>query len=597
MSKQRRRWYSVLLFVVLSLAMGCTVGVAAAVGRPEAVRRLWSIARIDARGDATVTESIDYSFSHKRHGIFRVLPDVPYSDASQVTVHSDAPDQMQVMPEANGIRIRIGDPSARVSGDHRYEIDYPLRTIELDDGQFGWNGVGTSWEVPIEHSELDVVAPWRWTEPSCVIGVSGSVSTCTITQPEPGHLVVSTGRSTPGHGVTIYAKRGVPLGATPAPRTPAATLPVVPWWQRPITLGMLAAVLLLASALVAARLLRRAGRDRVMAGPASTGDAAGVAFGSGVGRARQARAGTMRVDDTELAGWATTEFAPPKGITAWQGGVLAAEKARSEHRVAWLLGAAVDGYIELDDRDPKAVVVKPLSHTQDKTASLLAVAFAGRTKVRLGKYDSHFAALWTSLSSVQSGWFKNSGFADLDAERRANRSVTLGIPGIIASTLIICIGAFTSSRYPMASLVAVASGAVLGGLALAAVLRGWELRVRTPAGSATWLRVESFRRFLANSEAHHVVEAAKRGVLREYTAWAVALDEVDHWSKMVDAATLPPDTVGLHSALFAPAIARSFASAGTVPSTSGGGGGGSFDSGISSMSVGGGGGGGGGGSW
>jgi hypothetical protein len=32
-------------------------------------------------------------------------------------------------------------------------------------------------------------------------------------------------------------------------------------------------------------------------------------------------------------------------------------------------------------------------------------------------------------------------------------------------------------------------------------------------GSGLWLRVESFRRFLAGSEAHHAEEAAKRGVL------------------------------------------------------------------------------------
>ena len=34
-----------------------------------------------------------------------------------------------------------------------------------------------------------------------------------------------------------------------------------------------------------------------------------------------------------------------------------------------------------------------------------------------------------------------------------------------------------------------------------------------------WLRVESFWRSLAGSEAHHAEETAKPGALREYTAW------------------------------------------------------------------------------
>ena len=36
----------------------------------------------------------------------------------------------------------------------------------------------------------------------------------------------------------------------------------------------------------------------------------------------------------------TTEFAPPKGLAPWQGGIVSAESVRNEHRVAWLIGAA-----------------------------------------------------------------------------------------------------------------------------------------------------------------------------------------------------------------------------------------------------------------
>ena len=144
-------------------------------------------------------------------------------------------------------------------------------------------------------------------------------------------------------------------------------------------------------------------------------------------------------------------------------------------------------------------------------------------------------------------------------------------------------------------------GALAAGAGLAAAVRAWELRVRTPAGSGLWLRIESFRRFLAASEAHHADEAAKRGVLREYTAWAVALGELDRWSEAVAASTVAADGASyaasvprLTSAAFEstleppppPSASDGGWSSGSSGSSGGGGGG-----------VGGGSGGGGGGSW
>ena len=141
-------------------------------------------------------------------------------------------------------------------------------------------------------------------------------------------------------------------------------------------------------------------------------------------------------------------------------------------------------------------------------------------------------------------------------------------------------------------MAAVGLGALLAGAGLTAALRSWELLVRTAQGSAIWLRVESFRRFIANSEVRHAESAARMGLLRQYTAWAVALDELDHWTEAVEAAALEPSSSFSSSDLAFVAAAPSFSSATTstftAPSSSGGGGGGG---------VGGGGGGGGGGSW
>jgi uncharacterized membrane protein len=155
-------------------------------------------------------------------------------------------------------------------------------------------------------------------------------------------------------------------------------------------------------------------------------------------------------------------------------------------------------------------------------------------------------------------------------------------------------GGAAANRWGAAWLVLVAFGAVLAGAGLAAAVRAWELRVRTAAGSGLWLRVESFRRFLAGSEAHHADEAAKRCVLREYTAWAVAVGEIDRWSRMVaasGAARDPAAVQAVHYAAIAPALHSATSATSTEPSSSNGGGGGGGGS------VGGGAGGGGGGSW
>jgi uncharacterized membrane protein YgcG len=120
------------------------------------------------------------------------------------------------------------------------------------------------------------------------------------------------------------------------------------------------------------------------------------------------------------------------------------------------------------------------------------------------------------------------------------------------------------------------------------------LPARSAAGSALALRTESFRRFLAASEGRHVEWAWQHGVLREYSAWAVALGTADTWQRAMEATSIPPAELSTGPLLLW-TMAPSFHSGFTPPSSSGGGGfggGGGF-----SGSVGGGGGGGSSGSW
>jgi uncharacterized membrane protein YgcG len=135
-------------------------------------------------------------------------------------------------------------------------------------------------------------------------------------------------------------------------------------------------------------------------------------------------------------------------------------------------------------------------------------------------------------------------------------------------------------------------GGALAGAGATAAIRGWELRVFTPAGSAAWLQVQALRQFLAQPPPTAVDEIASRQIGR-YTAWAVALGAAPQWSQLASRISVPPqspyDTRGLLYAGYAPAFLTHCTWSTTASSGGSAGGGG--------VSVGGGAGGGGGGSW
>jgi hypothetical protein len=300
----------------------------------------------------------------------------------------------------------------------------------------------------------------------------------------------------------------------------------------------------------------------------------------------------IRVDADELAQMATTEFAPPSGVAPAQGGIVLTEEVRNEHKVAWLIQAAIDGVIDLDDQDGttiRRIAGAPATAEQQAVFSRM---FVTSPHLALGSYDRDFAAGWSMVGSELSAWRQTSGLWDARADTRRVVVRVFGFVAAVAGALVAVGGGVLAGRFGTPWLAVAIAGGLLAGGGLAAAVGAWELHVRTAAGSALWLRVESFRRFLAGSEAYHAEEAAKRGVLREYTAWAVALGEIDRWSRAVSASTIPPDVAGVHYAYMAPVLMASTVSTATAPSSSGGGGGG-----FGGGSVGGGAGGGGGGSW
>ena len=216
----------------------------------------------------------------------------------------------------------------------------------------------------------------------------------------------------------------------------------------------------------------------------------------------------------------------------------------------------------------------------------------------LGPYDPAFAAAWQALGEHLAAWERGARIWDPAWERRRLLARLLGVLVGLAGLGAAAVAAAQAGLAGPAWLLPLAAAALVAGAGAAGLVGAWELRVRTPLGSGLWLRVESFRRFLAASRAAQADEAARQELVSEYTAWALAVGEVSRWSRAVNAsasARTPALAGRVNPALIAPALWSATRSASVAPSSGGGGfsgGGGSFGGGA-----GGGAGGGGGGSW
>lgn len=578
MGYKTRRIVDRVIIAVASLVLGGVAAGAAAIGDGERITLYSAAAVVDDGGVAQVSEVIEFDFGpSERRGIFRDVPGLdPQAD---IRVESaTAPDQFIIEPYSGETRVRIGNPDITISGRHRYAIDYP---VNVDQGQdrISWNAIGADWQVSMDNIEIQMAAANNLLDVRCSSGESGTWDGCTAEQPEPGLLVINVDSLGSFEGITVSALRGDPLAAAPAlTDSPglAAEDPgsgVLP----PAAVALIGALLAAGAASI---VTRRAGREWVWAG-----GAADAAYGPRGGEEYPVRL----VDHADLNDLASTEFAPPKNISAWQGGILHAETAAGDHQVAWLLERAITEEVQIEGTEDDLVLRRLPGNGPNSW--LLDGLFGGRTTVELGSYDKQFGAGWQTLGDELGKWLDNSEYWDPTGDRKRSRAWMAGIPLFLIGVAITITFAIVANRVGLPWVGGVAVGAVAAGFGYGLMQRAWELRVRTPAGSGMWILIESFRRFIHNSDAQHVSDAAKQGVLLDYTAWAVALGEVDRWTKAIEAADLPDNIApqAIYYSTMAPHLGAATLSAATAPSSSGGGGGGG--------SVGGGGGGGGGGSW
>ncbi|MDW3214915.1 MAG: DUF2207 domain-containing protein [Ilumatobacteraceae bacterium] len=549
-----------------------------------------------------ITEFVDIDFGNEdRRGYERVIPN---DFGAPIDVEASSPDangDVGMADLVGSTRIRVGDPDTTFTGQHRYELSYTLPDARFDllgldldivapkGGAFPGDDETGRFEVIVTGFVLD--------DTFCDIGSAGATGGCELVPTDD----VGTYRAVIE---PLEQDAGLSIGGTIVERTDPVDVeaPAIPERRDDPNTGLLAlgvAALGTAGAVPVYRRARRRGRNEVFAGGAADaayGDLPAPRLDGTVAPAPPVRL----VADDDMADLATIEFVPPKGIEPWEASVLLDEQVGNDTVEAWISGLVAKKAIKISEEGDELSIRSGSDRKSldEDDARLLSGILDIDDPYTTGTYDPQFAAAWSAIRTsleeriASSGWWKHlppgSGLRP-----KGSRS-PFGLIMIVIFVLIwsgsaasAFFGAFRS-LFPALAL----------GLLLPAVVAYFVYRALLPArsaqGSALALRAESFRRFLHASEGKHVEWAWSQRILREYSAWAVALGEAEAWSKALENANVPERA----RAVAGPVIivhsrGSSMRDTRTAPSSSGGGGGGYSGGG----GVGGGGGGGSSGSW
>ena len=539
-----------------------------------------------------VREVVDIDFGlNERRGYQRIIPN-DFGIPTDVDASSpDANAQINIVQIGGDTRIRLGDPDITFTDRHRYVLEYRLPDARVTNGRLDLDIIGTVETFETQRFEV-VLTGFEFDSLQCITGTDASVDDCEFGRGESDNLVAVFEPLLPGEGITVSGE--IESLITPAlPTIPDPPDPI-PYAFRP--LGLLMIPLGLAAAALVYLVGRSTGSNTVRGG-----GAADAAFGDLPVPGEQTRrldVATYRVPDSRLAAMATIEFAPPRGLEPWQASVVLREEVDDDSVAAWFSEMIADEAIIATDDDGTVSLTRGPGTSRLSAVDLghLERLFAHGDVIELGTYDEDFTATWNAIRSEQeafaagSGWWSRGGPGG-SVTASAKLVLVAGAILIVAAGMVTVAALATTEVFwqVMASpWIAVIAGLFVPLLAAAIAYRGM-FASRTATGSALALRSESFRRFLAASEGRHVDWAWQQGLLREYSAWAVALGAAEAWSKAVKSSAIPDPEVALSGPLLLYSASSAFSSSHTAPSSSGGGGGGG--------GLGGGGGGGSSGSW
>ena len=547
----------------------------------------------DGADGVRIREVVDIDFGlTERRGYQRYIPN-DFGMPTDVTAASPSANaRVGIVVIGDETRVRLGDPDITFTGRHRYILEYRLPDANVSSGRLDLDIIGNEETFETQRFEV-VLTGFDFDSIECLTGAREATGGCEFERGESDNLVAVIEPLASGDGITV-------AGAIASLTTP--TMPTIPDPPGAVSTGFRAlGLVMIPLGLAAAALVyfvgRTAGGNTVRAG-----GAAEAAFGElplPGENTRRLDVATYRVPDSRLAELATIEFAPPRGLEPWQAAVVLRESVDDDTVAAWFSEMIADEAIVATDDDGTV----RLSRGPD-TSRLSAVdlahlhrLFARGDVVELGTYDEEFTSTWDAIRNEQlafasnSGWWSQGGPGGRVTTPAKLIGASLALL-VFATVIFGLVGLARTEvfwRVLSSPWIAVIAG-LLVPLVVAAIAYQPMFASRTATGSALALRSESFRRFLAASEGRHVDWAWQQGLVREYSAWAVALGAAEAWSKAVKASNIPDPQVALSGPLLLYSAGAAFSSSHTAPSSSGGGGGGGGG-------VGGGGGGGSSGSW
>lgn len=570
------------LIVTIIVGGLAAIGIVGVPGRPERFDAKTVVYEPADDGGVRVTEYVDIDFgTTDRHGYERVLRTDFGWPLDVAAYSSTVSSEVSSYPEGTDYVIRVGDPEVTVSGRHRFVLAYTLPLADLSEGRsFDLSVIDPGEELETGRFTV-VLNGFRLDDALCSVGDWGDVGGCVLVDNDTGqHVMVEPLAA--GDGINVSGQVAFTSSMTdvdagdPFPPVDQPTT----WWR-----ALLIVVATLGSSVLIVRWAIRSGSNEVAAL-----DAAGAAF-------PVAGAPTARVTDDELMAMATIEFAPPAGVSPWEGRVVLDEGVGDSTVSAWLstqLGAGVLDIVE-DGSDTVIRSGESRASADVVDEPLLSILLPGGSPRTVGRrYDATFAATWTTIRSTLNDRVTARQWWTKPLRRQSGRADLLAIFSAVILTMTVIVGSIvaTTSGGPGAriagNVVVTALAAVIIASISTLIRVSGDMASRTAAGSAVFLSTESFRRFLAASEGRHVQEALDRGVLREYTAWAAALGEAEAWERAARSLGNAAVLATVSSTAYMHHHHSTFSSATTQPSSSGGGGGGG---------AGGGGGGGSSGSW
>ena len=557
-----RAW---IVVFVLAVVLGAT-GLAGA-GRQHPLRG----ERYDARHititpaggtGVRVREVVDIDFGRvARHG-YRLQ--IPGDLGTPTDVRASSPsanaDVHIEQLRGGGVDIRIGDPLETFRGQHRYVVSYTY-PLALD----GTDSLAldiVSPDDPLDSGRLEVVVSgFSFDATFCDVGRRYTHGGCELTRQANGTYRTVIEPLDREDGVTIAGDGFTITDAVDV------TLPALP--DRPPSFPRWMGAVLGAAALVPVGLLwlfaRWYGTNRVARGgptEAAFADERGGAAGLSPPPAGEPRNDlpTYRVPDSRLAELATIEFAPPAGLRPWQGVLAVNEHIDHRSVTAWFSGLIAAEALTVESGGYGSVRLgrgPRLDTVDDADRRIVERLLADRDTVTLAGSDPRAVAAWYSVMDLQARFARQSGWWRRNPPGAAGRPtgslrinpywISIVAVHVFVIGLVLLRGHFWTVLGALlrAPFVVISPPALA--IVLTAGLAGWAYlgasRQRWPArsatGSAAALRTLSFQRFLDRSEGQHVEWAWERGVLREYSAWAVALGASDAWGRAIEATELP----------------------------------------------------------